>query len=116
MDIKVSTRHFNMTEAEKQSAVDEITARFADLPITIISTSAVFDMQSNRYSAEIVVNAKNDFTAAAKVEDFDWKKALDAAVQKAETQLRKRLEKRKNHKNGETLTGLEAKNAAKAEE
>jgi len=114
MDITVSARHFTLTEAEKQDAVDQISARFSDLPITIISTSAVFERQGNRFTAEIIVNAKSDFTATAKVEDFELAKALDAAVQKAETQIRKHLEKRKNHKNGETLSGLEAKNSAKA--
>ena len=116
MDIKVSARHFTISETERQYAVDQISSRFADLTLTIISASVVMDMQGNRFTAEVVVNAKKDFTAAAQVEDFDWKKALDAAVQKAETQIRKRMEKRKNHKNGETLAGLEAKNAAKAEE
>ena len=113
MDIKVSARHFNLTEAEKQNAVDLITTHFANLPITIISTSVVLDVQGSRCIAEVVVNAKNDFTATAQVEDFDKRKALDAAVQKAETQIYKYLEKRKNHKNGETLAELEAKNAAK---
>ena len=113
MDIKVSARHFNITDAEKQNAVNLITAHFADLPITIISISVVLDVQGSRCIAEIVVNAKNDLTATAQVEDFDRNKALDAAVQKAETQIYKYLEKRKNHKNGETLVELEAKNAAK---
>ena len=62
-----------------------------------------------------VVNIKNDLTATAQVEDYDMYKALDAAALKAETQVRKYLEKRKNHKNGETLVQLEAKNAARAE-
>ena len=113
MDIKVSAKHFTLSEAEKQNAVDLIAARLADLPIPVISISTVFERQGGRFTAEIVVNAKNDFTATAKVEDFELTKALDAAVQKAENQLRKHLEKRKNHKNGETLSGLEAKNAAR---
>ena len=113
MDIKVSARHFTISETERQNAVDLITGRFADLTLTIISASVVIDMQGNRYQAEVVVNAKNDFTAAAQVEDFDWKKALDAAVSKAETQITKYLEKKQHHKNGETLAGLEAKNASK---
>ena len=112
MDIKVSAKHFNITEAERQEAIALINARFADLPMTIISASVVFDLQGSRYTADVVVNAKNDLTATAKVEDFDRNKALDAAVQKAETQISKYLEKRKNHKNGETLAELEAKNAA----
>ena len=81
--------------------------------LTIISASVVMDMQGNRFTAEVVVNAKKDFTAAAQVEDFDWKKALDAAIAKAETQVTKYLEKKQHHKNGETLAGLEAKNAEK---
>ena len=113
MDIKISARHFTITDAEKQNAVDLITAHFSDLTIKIISVSVIFDKQGNRFSAEIVVNAKNDFTATAQVEDFDFRKALDAAVQKAEIQVRKYLEKRKNHKNGETLAELEARNGAK---
>ena len=113
MDITISARHSTLTEAEKQNAVDSVAARFADLPINIISISVVLDTQGSRSIAEIVVNAKNDVTATAKVEDFDLNKALDAAVQKAENQISKHLEKRKNHKNGETLSELEAKNAAK---
>ena len=113
MDIKVSARHFTISETERQNAVELITGRFADLTLTIISASIVLDMQGNRYTADVVVNAKKDFTAAAQVEDFDWKKALDSAVQKAEIQITKYLEKRKHHKNGETLTELEARNTAK---
>jgi len=116
MDIKVSARHFTITEAERQHAADQISACFADLTITIISASIVLDMQGNRFTAEVVVNAKKDFTATAQVEDFEWKKALDAAIQKADTQIRKYLEKKQHHKNGETLSGLEAKNAAKQEQ
>jgi len=116
MDIKISARHFTLTETEKQKAVDLVAARFADLPITIISISVVLDTQGSRSIAEIVVNAKNDVTATAKVEDFDRNKALDAAVQKAENQIARHLEKRKNHKNGETLAELEAKNAAKKQQ
>ena len=113
MDIKVSARHFTLSETERQNAIDQISSRFSDLTLTIISASVVIDMQGNRYQAEVVVNAKKDFTAAAQVEDFDWKKALDAAVSKAETQITKYLEKKQHHKNGETLAGLEAKNASK---
>lgn len=113
MDIKVSARHFTISETERQYAVDQISSRFADLTLTIISASVVMDMQGNRFTAEVVVNAKKDFTAAAQVEDFDWKKALDAAIAKAETQVTKYLEKKQHHKNGETLAGLEAKNAEK---
>ncbi|MBQ9338009.1 MAG: HPF/RaiA family ribosome-associated protein [Lentisphaeria bacterium] len=113
MDITVSARHFTITEAERQSAIDLINARFADLSLKIISASIVFDIQGNRAIAEVVINAKNDLTATARVEDFDRNKALDAAIQKVETQIDKYLAKRKNHKDGETLTDLEAKNAAK---
>ena len=113
MDITVSARHFTITEAERQNAVDLINAHFADLSLKIISASVVFDVQGNRAIAEVVVNAKNDLTATARVEDFDRNKALDAAIQKAETQISKYLAKRKNHKNGETLAELEAKNAEK---
>ncbi|MCI6287771.1 MAG: ribosome-associated translation inhibitor RaiA [Lentisphaeria bacterium] len=115
MDIKVSGRHFNISEAVKQSAINTITGRFADLPVKIISASVVLDVQGSRTIADVVVNIKNDLTATAQVEDYDMYKALDAAALKAETQVRKYLEKRKNHKNGETLVQLEAKNAARAE-
>ena len=84
MDIKVSARHFTISETERQYAADQISSRFADLTLTIISASVVMDMQGNRFTAEVVVNAKKDFTAAAQVEDFDWKKALDAAIAKAD--------------------------------
>ncbi len=113
MDITVSARHFTITDAERQNAVDLINAHFADLSIKIISVSVVFDVQSNHAIAEVVINAKNAVTATARVEDFDRNKALDAAVQKAETQIVRYLEKHKNHKNGETLAELEAKNAEK---
>lgn len=113
MDIKVSARHFTISETERQHAVDLITSRFDDLTLTIISASVVLDMQGNRYTADVVINAKKDFTAAAKVEDFDWKKALDGAIEKADAQVTKYLGKRKHHKNGETLSELEAKNAEK---
>lgn len=107
MDIQVSGRHFNLSDAEKQKAVSLIRDRFAGLPVKIISASVVLDVQGNRCIAEVVVNAKNDLTAAAQVEDFDLNKALEAAALKAETQIRKYLSKRKHHKNGKTLVQLE---------
>ena len=113
MEITVSGRHFDVTEQIRQKVIDALTADFADLPLKIISATAVLDVQGNRAIADIVVNIKN-LTAKAQVEDFDLYKAIDAAVLKAATQARKYLDKRQHHKNGETLVEHEMKNAAKA--
>ena len=113
MEITVSGRHFDVTEQIRQKVIDALTADFADLPLKIISATAVLDVQGSRAIADIVVNIKN-LTAKAQVEDFDLYKAIDAAVLKAATQARKYLDKRQHHKNGETLVELEMKNAAKA--
>ena len=115
MDIKVSGRHFSITEEVRQKAITAVTAEFADLPLKIISANVVLDHQGNRSIADVCINVKNDLTAKAQVEDFDLSKALDAAVLKAGTQARKYLSKRKHHKHGETLVELETKVTASAE-
>ena len=51
MDIKVSARHFTISETERQYAVDQISSRFADLTLTIISASVVMDMQGLMYTS-----------------------------------------------------------------
>ena len=70
MEITVSGRHFDVTEQIRQKVIDALTADFADLPLKIISATAVLDVQGNRAIADIVVNIKN-LTAKAQVEDFD---------------------------------------------
>ncbi len=114
MEITVSGRHFNVTEQIKQKVIDALTAEFAELPLKVISATAVLDVQGNRAIAEIVVNIKN-LTAKAQVEDFDLYKAIDAAVIKTAIQARKYLDKRQHHKNGETLAELETKNTGDGE-
>ena len=109
MDIAVSGRHFNITDELKQRVTDTVTAHFAELPLKIISAHVVLDLQGSRAIADVVVNVKNNLTAKALVEDYDLYKALDAAVLKAATQARKYLDKRKNHKSGETLVSLDEK-------
>ncbi|OQA80288.1 MAG: ribosome hibernation promoting factor HPF [Lentisphaerae bacterium ADurb.Bin242] len=109
MDIAVSGRHFNITEEMKQRVIDTVTAQFAELPLKIISAHVVLDLQGSRAIADVVVNVKNNLTAKALVEDYDLYKAIDAAVLKAATQARKYLDKRKHHKNGETLVSLDRK-------
>ena len=112
MEITVTGRHFTLTNAERQRAADLINANFDALPLTLIGATVILDKQGKLFTAEVVVNAKGDLTAKAAVEDFEMMKALDAAVQKAYVQVEKYLEKRKHHKNGETLVQLEEKNAA----
>ncbi|MBO5724698.1 MAG: HPF/RaiA family ribosome-associated protein [Lentisphaeria bacterium] len=112
MEITVTGRHFTLTHAERQRATDLIHAHFADLPLKLIGAAVILDKQGKMFTAEVVVNAKDALTAKAAVEDFELMKALDAAVQKAFVQVEKYLEKRKHHKNGETLVQLEEKIAA----
>ena len=112
MEITVTGRHFTLTNAERQRAADLINANFDALPLTLIGATVILDKQGKLFTAEVVVNAKGDLTAKAAVEDFAMMKALDAAVQKAYVQVEKYLEKRKHHKNGETLVQLEEKIAA----
>lgn len=96
MEITVSGRHFNVTEQIKQKVIDALTAEFAELPLKVISATAVLDVQGNRAIAEIVVNIKN-LTAKAQVEDFDLYKAIDAACAKVDIQMTKVLDKVQDH-------------------
>lgn len=113
MEITVTGRHFTLADADKQNTIDQLNAYFADLPLKIIAANVVLDKQDKRFIADAVITAKNDFTAKATVEDFELGKAVNAAIQKVDVQVTKYLEKKKHHKNGETLVQLEEKNAAK---
>ena len=52
---------------------------------------------------EPMAGTQHNMSLYAQVEDFDWKKALDAAIAKTETQIGKYLEKKQDHRDRENI-------------
>ncbi len=98
MEIIVSARHFDLSESVRQHAVEVIEASFSDLRLKVSKATMVIDQQRNLIKAQLVVNIK-EFQVEASSEAYDnMYKAVDEAVLKAETQARKYLDKKQDHK------------------
>lgn len=112
MEILISVRHCNLSEAVKQHATDAIEAAFSEFRLRIGKVTMVLDMQRNTVKATISVAIK-DYPVSAASECFDnVYKAIDEAVSKAEVQARKYLDKKQDHR----ADGLAAAEAQKVEE
>ena len=114
MDVVVSVRHFELNDEIKQHAVDTVKAAFGEFRLKISNVNLVLDMQKNLVKATISVAIK-DYPIGVESAAYDnVYKAIDEVVTKAETQARKYLDKKQDHR-GAGLKDLEGEKAANAE-
>ncbi len=114
MDVTVSVRHFDLNDEVKQYAVDAVNAAFAEFRLKISHVNLVLDMQKNQIKASISVAVK-DFPIGLESAAYDnVYKAIEEVVTKAETQARKYLDKKQDHR-AEGLKMAEQEKAANAE-
>lgn len=98
MEVIISARHFHLSEAVKEHAVNVIQTTFSDMRLKISKATLVIDQQRNLYKVELVVNIK-EMQIDASSEAYDnLYKAVDEAVARAETQALKYLDKKQDHK------------------
>lgn len=97
MNIKVTARHFDASEA-LQVRVQEMAENLQKFYPSITDISVILDAErKDSRRAEFVVNIlHNTITADASEENMG--KALEVALERIERQLKKENEKLKNHK------------------
>ncbi|HLG29518.1 MAG TPA: ribosome-associated translation inhibitor RaiA [Candidatus Brocadiales bacterium] len=98
MDITISGRHLNVTEAMKDYARKKAAKleRFFD---RIRKIQVTLDVEGERQIAEMIVSAARGSTLIAEVSAADMYAAIDLAVDKLEKQLIRHKEKLYNRRN-----------------
>jgi putative sigma-54 modulation protein len=97
MNIKVTARHFNASEALQQK-VQEEAERLQRFYPNITDITVILDAEKkNLRRAEFIVNILHN-TITAEGEEENMGKALEIAIERAERQLKKENEKLKDHK------------------
>lgn len=92
MDIIVSGRHINITNAIKNYAEKKVSKlqKFFD---RVIKVQVNLNVESERHTAEMIVSAARGSMLIAEVTDHDIYVAIDKAVDKLERQLTRHKEK-----------------------
>ena len=103
MDIIVSARHFDLSEALKVAAENAVHAALDDITLKISSVRIVLDIQKNVHKADVVVNIKNNQVSASAETIGDMNKSIIEALDKAGVQARKYLEKKQDHRDRENI-------------
>lgn len=95
MQISITARHFDLTDAIRDHIEGEM-ERIAKYFSQIISVQFVLKLERDRNYAEVILHVpKNDFKTEA-IEDNMYL-AIDSAIEKAETQIKKLKGKWDNH-------------------
>lgn len=97
MNIKVTARHFNASDALQQS-VQEAAESLQKFYPNITDINVILDAEKkNLRRAEFIVNILHQ-TISAEAEEENMGKALDSALERIQRQLKKENEKLKSHK------------------
>lgn len=97
MDINISARHFNAS-ASLQARVQEEIEKLGKFYPNITSATIVLDHEVEHLRrCEISLNITGTVVVASADEE-NMGKALDVAIERAKTQLKKQNEKQKDHK------------------
>lgn len=110
MDIIVSARHMDLSEAMKNSVIANLNSLNHSNLLT--KAEVVLDTDHKKFIAEIVVKGKVNLEA--KAEMGDMYQAIDKAVDRLQVQLDKKFAKIVDNHKGTHLGQLEAKHAAKS--
>jgi len=107
MQINLTTRHMETTDAIRDYVHEKVEMHFAEFP-RVEFVHAILDVEKHRQIAEIVVQGNNHIRVESRVEDADMYVAIDKAVDKVSRQLRKLRDKMMDHhRNRETLSDLD---------
>ena len=101
----------DMTESLREHAIARAQESLSEFP-RIEDVHVILDVQKKiHHIAEVVVRAKNHIHVEAKDETTDMYASIDAAIDKAHRQLRKKRDKIQDHKHQPGLGELEAQSA-----
>lgn len=107
MQINLTTRHMETTDAIRDYVHDKLELHFAEFP-RVEFVHAILDVEKHRQIAEIVVQGNNHIRVESRVEDTDMYAAIDKSIDKVSRQLRKLRDKMTDHhRNRETLADLD---------
>lgn len=98
MEITVSVRHFELSNEVRDYAKTAIEGAFAEFRLKISHADLVLDMQRNMTSASLSVAIKDNPVSAVSSAYDNVYKAIEEVVAKCETQARKYLDKKQDHK------------------
>ena len=101
MEFTITTRHFEPMD-EIRSSVERKVKNCVEKYFSRGVSHVTVSMESNRYVVEIDIKIKG-ISFHARKEMHDLNGAVDATVEKIETQMRRYKERRKNHKQKERL-------------
>lgn len=107
MQIKITTRHMETSDAISEYVQQRLEQHFSEFP-RVEFVHAILDVEKFRQIAEIVVQGNNHIRVESKVTDEDMYAAIDKAVDKCGRQLRKLRDKKvDHHRNRERLADVE---------
>ena len=108
MDIIVSARHMELTEAMKNSAIGSLQGVNHSKQLT--KAEVILDADHNKFIAEIIVHGSK-INLEAKAEMDDMYAAIDKAVDRLQTQINKKFSKMLDSHKGAHLGDIEAEYA-----
>lgn len=97
MEISVTGRHMDITEAITTYAHEKVEAEISVFP-RVESVHVVLNIEKYRHYAEVFVQAANHLRIDGKTESDDMYVSLDSAIDKVVKQLRKARDKVQSHK------------------
>ena len=106
MQISVTGRHMDITDAIRTYAHDKVEDELAEFP-RVVNVHVILDIEKYRHLAEIVVQAANHIQVDARAESDDMYVSIDGAVDKAAKQLRRLRDKIQSHKTRDKLSDIE---------
>ena len=108
MDITVSARHMELTEAMKNAATSSLEGINHGQQLT--RAEVILDADHNKFIAEIIVHGSK-INLEAKAEMDDMYAAIDKASERLQTQLDKKFSKLLDSHKGQHLGEIEAEYA-----
>ena len=97
MPIEVTVRHMDVSQQVQNYARGKAEALVEDFP-RVEHVHVILDLEKRNHVAEFVVQGKNHVRAEAKESAESLAAAIDSAVEKVETQLRRFRDKVQDHK------------------
>lgn len=97
MSIIISGRHVEVSEAMKSHIQGRLQYILDIKNLKVSSIRVVLEQEKSRAKAEIIVSFKGH-EVAAKTEEYDMNDAVDTAIEKIQTQIRKYLDRVQDHR------------------
>jgi len=102
VQISVTGRHMEITDAVKEHAIDRVSNAVGDFP-RVEDVHVILDIEKYMRKAEIIVQAANHIHVEGNMESDNMYASIDGAADKVERQLRRLRDKAQNHKTQESL-------------